>query len=125
MSLLLFTLTRSLLEPGEPSVPTIDPETEEATSPTTPGEPELEKSGPGGGNGDYRVILYNDDWHGFDEVALQLQKATGYSQKRCAQITMEVDRKGRAICYRANREKCHKAARVLREIRLQCEVDCD
>lgn len=74
---------------------------------------------------DYRVILYNDDYHDMDEVVLQLIKATGYQIEQCLQITLEVDRKGRAICYRGSRDDCHRVTRVLREIRLQCEVDCD
>jgi len=75
--------------------------------------------------GDYRVILYNDDYHGMDEVIIQIRKATHYSLQRCAEIMMEVHLKGRAICYHGPRQDCHRAARVLREIRLQCEVDCD
>ena len=74
---------------------------------------------------DFRVILYNDDYHDLDEVVLQLIKATGYQIEQCLEITLEVDHKGRAICYRGGREECHRVTRVLREIRLQCEVDCD
>ena len=85
---------------------------EETANPTETGE-------------DYRVILYNDDYHDMDEVVLQLIKATGYQIEQCLQITLEVDHKGRAICYRGARDDCHRVTRVLREIRLQCEVDCD
>lgn len=80
---------------------------------------------PGSGGTDYRVILYNDEWHGIDEVVEQVVKACEVSEEQAYQITMEAHYKGRAVCYRGNREKCHKAARILREIRLQCEVDCD
>lgn len=80
---------------------------------------------PTSGVGDYRVILYNDDHHGMDEVILQVQKATAYHLQKCASITMEAHFKGRAFCYHGSREDCHRAAKVLREIRLQCEVDCD
>lgn len=85
--------------------------------------PEIDEPGAGGSN--YRVILYNDEWHGFDEVIEQVIKATGCEVERAVEITLEAHQKGRAVCYKNSRERCQKAARVLREIRLQCEVDHD
>ena len=93
---------------------------------TAPGETELldpvdiDQTG-----SDYRVILYNDEWHSMEEVVMQIVKATGYSQPKAEAIMMEAHRKGRAICYRGARDECQRVCRVLREIRLQCEVDCD
>ena len=75
--------------------------------------------------GDYRVIIYNDDYHGTDEVIMQIHKATFYALQKCAEIMLEAHMKGRAVCYHGSREDCHRVAKVLREIRLQCEVDCD
>jgi ATP-dependent Clp protease adaptor protein ClpS len=76
-------------------------------------------------NPSHRVILYNDDWHAFDEVILQVQKATGYDLERVVPIVIEAHTEGRAVCYRAGRDRCQRVARVLREIRLQVEVDSD
>lgn len=73
----------------------------------------------------HRVILYDDDWHGMDEVVLQIQKATGYDLERAMEIMLEAHAKGRAICFRGARDKCHRVAGVLRQIQLQVEVDCD
>ena len=73
----------------------------------------------------FRVILYNDDFHDMDEVVLQLQKATGCTIEEAAHITIEAHTKGRAVCYRGDRDDCQRVARILREIRLQCEVDSD
>ncbi|HEX9998046.1 MAG TPA: ATP-dependent Clp protease adaptor ClpS [Abditibacterium sp.] len=73
----------------------------------------------------FRVILYDDDHTPVDLVVEQLVKATGYTLEKAARITSEVEIKGRAVCFNGSREQCHKVARVLREIRLQCEVDCD
>ena len=84
--------------------------------------PEID--GPDAGDG-FRVILYDDDHTPVDAVVEQIVKATGYSMEKAARITNEVEIKGRAICFNGAREKCHQVARVLREIRLQCEVDCD
>ncbi len=80
---------------------------------------------PGSSGSDYRVILYNDDFHTVDDVIVQLMKATKCDLEKAVQITVEAHRKGRAVCFRGDRGKCQKVARVLREIRLQCEVDCD
>lgn len=102
--------------------PTIDqPAVEEVETPA----PVQQSAVPGSSGDAYRVILYNDDYHGQDEVTEQLHKATQYPMLKCWAIMMEVDRKGRAVCYHGSREKCHHVTKVLREIRLQCEVDCD
>ena len=94
------------------------------TNAETTGLPQIQSTPPGAGDG-YRVILYNDDYHSQDEVAAQLHKATEYSLRRCWAIMLEAHLQGRAICYHGTREKCHHVTRILREIRLQCEVDCD
>jgi ATP-dependent Clp protease adapter protein ClpS len=86
---------------------------------------ELEPTSTGSGSSSYRVILYNDDWHSQDEVAVQLQKATGCDIGTAFRITLEVDANGRGVCYRGGCEACHRVTRVLREIQLQCEVDDD
>lgn len=80
---------------------------------------------PGSGGTNYRVVLYNDEVHGMDEVVEQLLKATACELEQAIHITLEAHKKGRAICFKGDRSKCHKVAQVLREIRLQCEVDCD
>ena len=98
---------------------------EPATAPEVEDAPLEESTPPGSAGGKYRVILYDDDHHGQDEVAEQLQKATQYSMRKCWQIMMEANDKGRAVCFHGPREKCQGVTRVLREIRLQCEVDCD
>lgn len=89
-----------------------------------PAQEERDSTG-GSGTGDYRVILYNDEWHGQDEVILQLQKATGCDLHTAISIMLEAHTRGRARCYHGSRAECHRVARVLREIHLQCEVDCD
>jgi ATP-dependent Clp protease adapter protein ClpS len=71
----------------------------------------------------WRVILYNDDWHGFDEVVVQVQRATGCNLERAVAITYEAHTQGRAVAYEGSKEKCHRVAAVLREIRLQVEID--
>jgi ATP-dependent Clp protease adapter protein ClpS len=99
-----------------------DPETIEAPQQETLETPDSQDTG--GTSSEYRVVLYNDDFHGVD-VVLQLQKATGCDMETAINITLEAHTHGRAVCYHGTREECHRVARILREIRLQVEVDCD
>lgn len=69
------------------------------------------------------VILYNDDFHTFDEVIFQLQKATGCGQDSASRIANEVHTRGRAVAYRGEKDRCQRVATILREIRLQVEID--
>jgi ATP-dependent Clp protease adaptor protein ClpS len=69
------------------------------------------------------VILYNDDWHPYDQVVFQVQKATGCSLEEAEWITHEAHSQGRAIAYSGTQEECERVANILREIRLQVETD--
>ncbi len=71
----------------------------------------------------WNVVLYNDDWHPFDAVVLQIQKATGKSESEAHAITNEAHTKGKAIALTGDLDRCQKAAAILRQIRLQVEVD--
>jgi ATP-dependent Clp protease adapter protein ClpS len=73
--------------------------------------------------GPWIVILYNDDWHPYDQVVFQVQKATGCSLETAEMITLEAHLTGRAIACTGTEEECERAAGVLRQIRLQVEVD--
>ncbi len=71
----------------------------------------------------WNVILYNDDWHPFDEVILQVQKATGMSLEKSVAIVLEAHNKGRAVCYSGSLEECSRVANILKEIKLHVEID--
>jgi ATP-dependent Clp protease adapter protein ClpS len=73
--------------------------------------------------GPWVVILYNDDYHDFDELILQLQKATGCSEEKAEAIALEAHHTGRAIAFTGAQEECERVAGVLRQIRLQVETD--
>ncbi len=70
----------------------------------------------------WRVILYNDDIHTFDEVILQLQKATGCSLERAEQIAWIAHTQGKAVAYEGEFEDCLRVQGVLREIGLITEI---
>jgi ATP-dependent Clp protease adaptor protein ClpS len=80
-------------------------------------EVEIRQSGP------WIVILYNDDYHSFGEVILQLQKATGCSLENAWAIADEAHSTGRAVAYTGTQEECERVAGILRQIRLQVETD--
>ena len=69
------------------------------------------------------VILYNDDHHAMHDVIAQVQKATGYDIERCVEITLEAHLQGRSVAYTGTEKECERAARILRQIRLQVETD--
>ncbi|MDZ7291012.1 MAG: ATP-dependent Clp protease adaptor ClpS [candidate division KSB1 bacterium] len=71
----------------------------------------------------WKVVLYNDNIHTFDEVILQLQKATGCSVQRAEQIAFEAHTKGKAVAFSGEFNECFRVAGVLREIQLIVEIE--
>jgi len=71
----------------------------------------------------WNVILLNDDWHTFDEVIMQLIKATGCSPGQAREITWQAHTEGEALCYTGPRERCEHVASVLEEIRLGVRLE--
>lgn len=93
-----------------------DKRTEEAPdSAADSGSPELDKP--------FIVVLYNCDCHTFEQVEVQLQKATGCSLEKAEALAMEVHLTGRSIVFSGEAEKCERVAAVLRSIKLQVETD--
>jgi ATP-dependent Clp protease adaptor protein ClpS len=76
-----------------------------------------------GSGGPYIVIVYNDDWHTFEQVIAQLCKATGCSEDKANEIANEIHFSGRAVAFAGSEEQCEHVANVLREIKLQVETD--
>lgn len=68
------------------------------------------------------VILYNDDIHTFDEVTLQLMKATGCSIDEGEDLAIEVDQRGLACVFEGELADCLRVSSVLEEIALHTEV---
>lgn len=70
-----------------------------------------------------KVVLYNCECHTFDQVIHQLQKATGCSVEEADRIALEVHTTGRSIAYSGTAEECERVAAILRQIKLQVEID--
>ncbi len=70
----------------------------------------------------FRVILYNDDWHSFDEVINQIIKATNCPFDKARDLTFEVHVKGKAIVFHGPLPECLKVSSVLEEIELHTQI---
>ncbi len=70
----------------------------------------------------WQVILFNDEVHSFDEVIIQVQKATSCPLDEAKRVTFEAHMKGKAVVFRGEFSKCHAVAGVLRQIELIVEI---
>ncbi|MGD8427967.1 MAG: ATP-dependent Clp protease adaptor ClpS [Balneolaceae bacterium] len=70
----------------------------------------------------WRVILYDDDIHTFDEVIEQLIKALSCSQAHAEKLTFKVHNEGKAKVFEGNFEECFEVNGVLKEIQLVTEI---
>ncbi|HBB25912.1 MAG TPA: Clp protease ClpS [Bacteroidetes bacterium] len=70
-----------------------------------------------------RVILFNDEVHTFDEVIIQIMKATGCSLERAEILTLEVHRTGKAMVFSGGFTECLRVSGVLEEIGLMTQIE--
>lgn len=70
----------------------------------------------------YRVFLFNDDIHTFDEVITQLIKATKCSFEKARSYAFEVHVKGKAMVFSGSMQECLKVSSVLEEIALHTQI---
>ena len=69
-----------------------------------------------------RVVLYNDDWHSFEEVIVQLMKATKCTFEQARDFAFEVHVKGKAIVFNGTLTGCLKVSSILEEIALNTQI---
>jgi ATP-dependent Clp protease adaptor protein ClpS len=69
-----------------------------------------------------KVILYNDDWHSFEEVITQLIKAINCPFEVARDLTFEVHVKGKALVFSGDMKDCLRVSSVLEEIALNTEI---
>lgn len=70
----------------------------------------------------FKVLLFNDDWHTFDDVINQLVKAIRCSTDKARDFAFEVHIKGKACVYLGELQKCLKVSSILEEISLHTQV---
>lgn len=71
----------------------------------------------------HNTILYNDDYHVFEDVVHMVRVATGKSIMDAYAITLEAHNNDRAVCYSGEKKDCEKVAQTLRNAGLIVEVD--
>lgn len=70
-----------------------------------------------------RVILFNDDWHTFEEVTSQIVKATKCSFAQARDKTFEVHVNGKAVVFSGELAYCLKVSGILEEILLHTQIE--
>jgi ATP-dependent Clp protease adaptor protein ClpS len=100
------TMWPVLADPAEPMVaPEVDTDVAEAID--TP----------------WRVILFDDDVHTFEDVIVQLIKATGCSEAQAEAHAWTVHTTGKDCVYQGDFFECFRVQGVLREIQLVTEIE--
>ena len=69
-----------------------------------------------------RVILFNDDWHTFDEVINQLIKAISCTFEKARDYAFEVHVKGKSNVFSGAMKDCLKVSSILEEIALTTQI---
>ncbi len=70
-----------------------------------------------------KVILFNDEVHTFDEVIMQIMRATGCDLVKAESLTWEVHNNGKAVVYQGDLAKCMQVSSVLEEIGLLTQIE--
>ena len=70
----------------------------------------------------FKVILFNDDWHTFEEVIIQLIKALKCSVAKATSYAFEAHVQGSAVIFTGELGQCLKITSILDEIALQTEI---
>lgn len=71
----------------------------------------------------WRVLIYNNHFHRFDDVVAWLQEATEQEHQQILEICRVCEEDGRAICFLGSKAACHEVAASIRRRGLQVEVD--
>jgi len=70
----------------------------------------------------YKVILFNDDWHSFDDVINQIIKAIKCSYEEARSHAFEAHVKGKTQVFNGELNECLKVSSVLEEIALHTQI---
>ena len=73
-------------------------------------------------NTPWRLLLFDDDIHTFDEVIEQIVKAKGCSYSVAQDLTFQVHNDGKALIHEGEFIECLKMEGVLKEIQLVTEI---
>ncbi len=71
----------------------------------------------------WRVILFDDDVHTFEDVILQLMKAVGCTPEQGYQHALTVHTEGKDCVFQGDFFDCFRVQGVLKEIALVTEIE--
>ena len=69
-----------------------------------------------------KLTMFNDDWHTFDEVILQLVKALRCNTRNAHMLTSKVHYNGKATIFKGELEQCLTIVMILEEIDLTTSI---
>ncbi len=84
--------------------------------------PDLQHSGPGSGDGEFIVIVYDNPVNTFEQVERILRVATGCSAREAEIETWEIHHLGKSVVHHGTAEECERAASIIRTIGIAVEV---
>ncbi len=70
-----------------------------------------------------KVILFNDEWHTFDEVINQILKAVKCTRDKAESLTLEVHNTGKACVFEGQMSDCLSVSSILEEIALHTQIE--
>jgi len=71
----------------------------------------------------WRVVLYNDETHSFEEVIFQVIKATGCTMAQAEAVVWKVHMEGKAAVFEGTFEDCFRVQAILGEIGLVTDLE--
>jgi len=69
-----------------------------------------------------RVVLFNDDWHTFEEVIVQVIKALSCAFEQARSYAFEAHTNGKTIVFTGSMQDCLRVSSVLEEIALNTQI---
>ena len=70
-----------------------------------------------------KVILFNDDFHSFDDVIYQLIKAIRCDLEKAKALTFQIHNSGKAVVFGGELAKCIQVSSILEEIQLRTQIE--
>jgi ATP-dependent Clp protease adaptor protein ClpS len=70
----------------------------------------------------YMVVLYNDDWHTFEQVIVQIMKAIQCDFEKARGFAFEAHVKGKSIVFNGQLSECLKVSSILEIIALHTQI---
>jgi ATP-dependent Clp protease adapter protein ClpS len=70
-----------------------------------------------------KVILFNDEWHTFEEVIGQIIKAINCSSQHAENLAYETHEKGKAVIFEGELPLCLRVSSILEEIALHTQIE--